>query len=75
MNSAGLHCFDEHPGESEWNFLRKFLSHLGDIETISKIDMNDLASIPLYHNVIRMSVAKTDNVAHDGHDSKGTCET
>ncbi len=74
MNSTRLHCLDKHSGESERNFLRKFLSHLSDIETISKIDVNNLASIPLYHNIVWMSVAKADYVAHDGHDSKRTCK-
>jgi hypothetical protein len=68
MNTTRLHGLDEHSGQSEGNSFGVLLSHFVDIKTVSKIDMDNLARIPLDHDVVWMSITQTYDIPNNGHD-------
>jgi hypothetical protein len=71
FSTACLHCFDEHPREPKGNsFWEPFPLHC-DFETISEIDVNDLASGSLKHDVAWVAISKSKNVPNHGHSGEG----
>ena len=62
----------EHTCKSEWNLLGELLSEHCNLETVTKVDVYNLASMSLEEDVGRVSIAKTQNVANHTVDSKGT---
>ena len=60
---ANLHGVDEHPSQTEGNFLWKFLSCHGHLETVAEINVQDFTAQSIQHQVGRMPIPQAQNVA------------
>lgn len=67
---ANLHGEREHSCETEWYPFWILLAVHGNFETVTEINVHDLAGDTIKHKVGRVPVAQTKNVANHGHDSE-----
>ena len=74
FNARYFHGFSEHPSQSEGDAFWELLSPHSDLEAVSEVNVHDLASVSLEHDIGRVSVAQPKNVTHHGHHCKTTCE-
>ena len=70
LNVADFHGIRQHARQSEGNPFRVFLSFHRNLETITEINVDDLSSDAVKHEVRRVTVAQTQNVANHGHDTE-----
>lgn len=52
-----LHCVDDHASEPEWNGLRKLLSPHCDLEAVTEVYVQNLASMLAEHQIGGVPVA------------------
>lgn len=55
---AYLHSIDEHTSQTEWNLFRELLPGHGYFKTVSKVNVRDLPTHTVQHQVGRMSAGK-----------------
>ena len=64
---ADLHSVGQHSRETEGDPFRVLVALHGDLEAVAEVDVDDLARDPVQHQVARMPVAETEDVAHHAH--------
>ena len=65
-----LHSIDEHSSQSERDFFGEFLPGHGNFETITEINVKNLATQAIQHQVRRVAISKTQNVSDHRHHSQ-----
>lgn len=51
---TNLHCIYEHASQAEWNLLRKLFSCHGHFKAVAEVDVSDLTTHSVQHQVGRM---------------------
>ena len=64
LDVAHLHRIRQHSSQSERHSLRILVTMHGDFEAVTKINVNDLASDTVQHQIRWMSVAKAENISN-----------
>jgi hypothetical protein len=67
---TNLHRIDQHARQPKWNLLGELLSVHRDLEAVAKVNVDDLARAAVEHQVARVPVAETENVADHRHDGE-----
>jgi hypothetical protein len=72
-----FHRVCKHPGQTEWDLLREFLSMHSDFKTITEIDVDNLSGASFEKKIGWMSVSKTEDVANHTVDREraGICRS
>mmetsp|Transcript_17483 Transcript_17483/g.52433 ORF Transcript_17483/g.52433 Transcript_17483/m.52433 type:complete len:714 (+) Transcript_17483:377-2518(+) len=67
LNSGHLHGLYHHPRQPERHLLRELLAVHGGLEAVAEVDVQQLARVPVQHEVAGVAVAQAQQVAHHGH--------
>ena len=68
-----FHSVRQHAGETERYTFRVLLAMHGHLETITEIDVHNLAGDPVQHQVGRMAITKTEDITDHGHYGERAC--
>lgn len=64
LNGIYLHGVDEHSSQPERNLLGELLSGHSNFKTVTEIDVKDLSTQTIQHQIGRMAIAETEDVTH-----------
>ena len=70
FNVADFHRKSQHACQAERHALGVFVAVHGHFEAVAKVNVDDLASDSVEHQVGWMSVAQTKDISDHGHDSQ-----
>mmetsp|Transcript_13522 Transcript_13522/g.28909 ORF Transcript_13522/g.28909 Transcript_13522/m.28909 type:complete len:454 (-) Transcript_13522:2570-3931(-) len=71
LYAAHLHGLDHHAGQAERDLLGELLAVHGRLKAVPKVNVQQLATIPVEHEVGGVPVPQAQDVAHHGHDCSG----
>ena len=57
--AAHLHSIDEHASQPEWDLLRELFASHGHLKAVAKVNVRDLATHTVQHEVGGVSVPQT----------------
>mmetsp|Transcript_38512 Transcript_38512/g.53470 ORF Transcript_38512/g.53470 Transcript_38512/m.53470 type:complete len:204 (+) Transcript_38512:646-1257(+) len=71
LDAGDLHGLHQHAGQAEGHLLGELLPVHGRLEAIPKVNVQDLARVPIQHQVAWVSVAEAEEVADHAHHGQG----
>ncbi len=71
VNSTDFKSADQQTCQTEGNTFGELRAQNGGFKTVAEIDVDDAIRDGVEHQIARMSVAETEDVAEHGHDSEG----
>lgn len=75
LDAAHLHRADEHARQAEGHALGEAWAFHRHFEAVAKVDVHDAARRSVEHEVGRVAVAQSQNVAHLTHERRGALLT
>jgi hypothetical protein len=70
LDVANFHGIRQHPRKPKRHPLRILFAVHSDFEAVAEIDVDDFSGDAIEHEIGRVAIAETEDVAHHGHDGE-----